>query len=85
MKKLKKEQLEEIQKINNQFMGLKIQIADAEINKAKAVKELQQVQADFSKIEAALMEEYGRDATIDIKSGTVTPPPKKEENNGENK
>jgi len=84
MKKLKKEQLEEIQKINNQFMGLKIQIADAEINKAKAVKELQQVQADFTKIEAALMKEYGRDATIDLKSGTVTPP-KKEENNGENK
>ena len=52
-------------------MGLKIQIADAEINKAKAVKELEQVQIDFSKFRKN-WEEYGRDATIDIKSGTVT-------------
>jgi hypothetical protein len=84
MAKLNEDQLKEIQEIQQKFMNSKISIADAELNKAKAVSEVQKLQTDFLEIEKKLMEEFGKDATIDLKSGEVTLP-KSEEKNGENK
>tara|TARA_R100001129_G_C5293409_1_gene240331 strand:- start:226 stop:480 length:255 start_codon:yes stop_codon:yes gene_type:complete len=84
MAKLNDEQLKEIQGLQQQFMNFKISIADAELNKAKAVSEIQKLQVQFSEVEKKLMEEFGKDATVDLKTGEVTLP-KPEEKNGENK
>ena len=84
MAKLNDDQLKQIQELQQQFMNFKISIADAELNKAKAISEIQKLQVEFGEIEKKLMEEFGKDATIDLKSGEVTLP-KPKEKNGENK
>ena len=84
MKKISEDQLKEIQGINNKFLQAKVGIADAELNKAKLIAEINALQAEFKAIEQKLIEEYGNDAVVDLKTGEVKPPAKKEEN-GENK
>ena len=84
MAKLSDEQLKEVQELNQKFMGFKVSIADAELNKAKAVAEIKNLQIQFGEIEKKLMDEFGKDAIIDLKSGDVTQPEPKEKN-GENK
>ena len=84
MKKISEDQLKEIQGINNKFLQAKVGIADAELNKAKLIAEINDLQAEFKAIEQKLLEEYGNDAVVDLKTGEVKPPEKKEEN-GENK
>lgn len=84
MANLTEEQLKEIQEINNEFLQCKVGIADAELNKKNLLIKLEELQAQFKGIEAKLIEEYGQDAVIDLKTGEVKPPESKEEN-GENK
>jgi len=84
MKKISEDQLKEIQGINNKFLKAKVGIADAELNKAKLIAEINALQAEFKAIEEKLIKEYGNDAVVDLKTGEVKPPAKKEEN-GENK
>ena len=84
MKKISEDQLKEIQGINNKFLQAKVGIADAELNKANLIAEINALQAEFKAIEQKLIEEYGNDAVVDLKTGEVKPPEKKEEN-GENK
>jgi len=83
-KKLKKEELETVQALNQKFLQIKIKIADAEVNKAKAINELDQVQIEFSNLEKKLIESYGQDAVIDLRTGEVKPP-EKENKDGKNK
>tara|TARA_Y100001938_G_C8018726_1_gene394034 strand:- start:37 stop:294 length:258 start_codon:yes stop_codon:yes gene_type:complete len=71
--KLTEDQLKEIQALNNKFMSLKIGIADAEIQKKKLLSELSELQGQFKAMEDALIEEYGQDAVIDLKTGDVKP------------
>ena len=54
-------------------MSLKIGIADAEIQKKKLLSELSELQGQFKAMEDALIEEYGQDAVIDLKTGDVKP------------
>lgn len=75
--KLKKEELDSVQSLNQKFLQLKVKIADAEINKAKSIAELDLVQQEFSKLESSLIETYGKDATIDLRTGEVKAPEKK--------
>ena len=75
MKKISEDQLKEIQGINGKFLQAKVGIADAEINT---------LQSEFKAVEQKLIKEYGQDAVIDLKTGEVKPPEKKEEN-GKNK
>jgi len=80
MKKISEDQLKEIQGINNKFLQAKVGIADAELNKAKLIAEINTLQAEFKAIEQKLIKEYGNDAVVDLKTGEVKPPAKKEEN-----
>ena len=75
MKKISEDQLKEIQGINGKFLQAKVGIADAELNT---------LQSEFKAVEQKLIKEYGQDAVIDLKTGEVKPPEKKEEN-GKNK
>tara|TARA_R100001440_G_C2511410_1_gene117916 strand:- start:82 stop:336 length:255 start_codon:yes stop_codon:yes gene_type:complete len=78
--KLTEEQLNKVQELNQKFLQLKVQIADAEVNKAKAIEELNDTQEEFRVFEKTLMEEYGQNAVIDLRTGEVKPPEKEEKN-----
>ena len=78
--KLTEEQLNKVQELNQNFLKLKVQIADAEVNKAKAIEELNNTQEEFRVFEKTLMEEYGQNAVIDLRTGEVKPPEKEEKN-----
>ena len=56
MKKISEDQLKEIQGINNKFLQAKVGIADAELNKAKLIAEINALQAEFKAIEQKLIE-----------------------------
>ena len=83
-KKISEKQLEEIQKINDQFLRAKVSIADIELQKSQILAQLSSLQGQFKAIEDKLIEEYGNDAVIDLKTGEVKPPQDKKEN-GKNK
>lgn len=78
--KLNEEQLNKVQELNQNFLKLKVSIADAEVNKSQAIKQLNEVQEEFSSFEKELMKEYGENAVIDLRTGEVTQPEKEKEN-----
>lgn len=78
--KLNEEQLNKVQELNQSFLKLKVSIADAEVNKSQAIKQLNEVQQEFSSFEKELMKEYGENAVIDLRTGEVTQPEKEKEN-----
>lgn len=78
--KLNEEQLNKVQELNQSFLKLKVSIADAEVNKSQAIKQLNEVQEEFSSFEKELMKEYGENAVIDLRTGEVTQPEKEKEN-----
>tara|TARA_R110000765_G_scaffold166500_1_gene271418 strand:+ start:19 stop:297 length:279 start_codon:yes stop_codon:yes gene_type:complete len=83
-KKLTEDQLKQVKELNGKFLATKVQIADAEINKNKFLKDLGVIQVEFADLEKKLIEEYGDNAVIDLATGKVTHP-EKEEKDGENK
>lgn len=73
-KKLKEEELNEIQALNQKFVNTKVAIADAEVNKKNLVLALETIQKEFSDIEKKLIESYGENSIIDLKTGEVKDP-----------
>jgi len=69
--KLTDEQLKKVQDLNQTFLQIKVKIADAEIQKNKSIAALDATQEEFSKLEKELIEIYGDNATIDLRSGEV--------------
>ena len=72
--KLKDEELKEVQELNQKFLQIKVKMADVEINKQKSVTELESVQKDFVELEKKLIESYGQNAVIDLRTGEVKDP-----------
>lgn len=69
---LNKEELEVIQSMNNQFMQMKMRIADIEMEKLDTVAQLEHMRQQFSSYEKGLIEKYGDDTIINVKTGEVT-------------
>ena len=84
-KKLSEKQLKEVQDLNQTFLQIKVRIADAEVSKNKSIQELDVIQQKFSKVEKKLIEEFGDNAAIDLKTGDVKLPKTENKDNGENK
>ena len=79
-KQLSKEQLELLQGLQNQFNQAKFDIADTEIKKSALLNGLAEIQKKFGEQEQILMEEFGKDAVINLQTGEVKDPePKTEE------
>jgi hypothetical protein len=55
-----------------QFTKLKINLGDLELTKQNIIKEIDSMKADFSANEKELIEKYGADAVINIKTGQIT-------------
>ena len=68
------EELETVQKLNQQFVQTKIALADAVAQQAALVEALKDVQSAFKAEEKKLADKYGKNATVDMRTGEVKQP-----------
>lgn len=71
-KKLSQEELTKIQEMNTTFTQAKIALGDLEIQKHSILGQIKQLRDEFSENEKQLIDKYGADAVINIKTGEVT-------------
>jgi hypothetical protein len=71
-KMLTQEELTKIQEMNSDFTKAKIALGDAEIHKHKVLKEIDRLVEEFAANEKYLIDKYGANAVINIKTGEVT-------------
>jgi len=71
-KQLTQEELTKIQEMNNTFTQAKIALGDIEIQKHSILSQIKQLRDEFSVNEKELIEKYGANAVINIKTGEVT-------------
>tara|TARA_R100000353_G_scaffold111058_2_gene79704 strand:- start:34618 stop:34851 length:234 start_codon:yes stop_codon:yes gene_type:complete len=76
--KLEEKELNNITELNKNFNTLKVSLGDAELQKLSIIEEIQEIKRKFQLIERELIEKYGKDSVIDLKTGEV----KKKEENG---
>jgi ATP phosphoribosyltransferase regulatory subunit HisZ len=69
---LTQEQLETIQQMNTEYTRLRMSIADFEMNKYAALNAMEALREKFSNHERLLIELYGQDAVINMKTGEIT-------------
>ena len=69
MSKIKKEQLEELQKTVNTINYLQGEVGRAELQKQKIISQLFNVESEMTKVQKSLEEEYGK-VSININDGT---------------
>lgn len=69
---LQKEELEAIQQMNAEYNRLRLNIADLEMQKHSVLMALDSLREKFSNHERMLIERYGEDAVINMKTGEIT-------------
>ena len=73
VKKIKDEELKQLQSLQSDFTMLKNQLADAELAKYQVLTNIDKVKDSFIQLELTLIEKYGKDASINIQTGEITP------------
>jgi len=73
------QELEEIQQMNSEFQKMKTSLGDIELQKHSILKHIDELKKVFMENERLLIEKYGEDAVINIKTGEIT---KKEKQDG---
>jgi hypothetical protein len=71
-RKLTQEELDQIQQANSEYTRMKMTIADLEIQKHTVLMAMDSLREKFSSIEKDLMDKYGKDAVINMKTGEIT-------------
>jgi len=71
-KKLSQEELTKIQEMNTTFTQAKIALGDLEIQKHSILGQIKQLRDEFSENEKQLIDKYGPNAVINLKTGEVT-------------
>lgn len=71
-KQLTQEELTLIQGLNEKFTKAKISLGDVEIHKYNVLQEIDKIKAEFAENEKYLINKYGANAVINIKTGEVT-------------
>ena len=71
MKNLKKTELEKLQNLNSDFVNLKTQLGDLELQKHLVIEKVQFVRSEFAKMEKELVDKYGEDTTINLQTGEI--------------
>jgi hypothetical protein len=69
---LTKEELEAIQQMNAEYNRLRLNISDLEMQKHSVLMMLDSLREKFSNHERLLIERYGEDAVINMKTGEIT-------------
>lgn len=69
---LEKEELSDIQSMQNEFSRLKVRIADNEIHKHTLLREVDGLRAAFADLEKGLIEKYGENSVLNMATGEIT-------------
>jgi chaperonin cofactor prefoldin len=72
MTKLKEEQLNQIKSLKEAHTSLRFRLADIEIEKHVVINQIKDVAKEFKEIEKAIIEEYGKDATLNLQTGEIS-------------
>lgn len=65
-------ELSDLQKLSEEFNKIKLRIADIEIEKQVAFKAIENLRSEFSAHEKKLIDKYGADSVINLKTGEIT-------------
>ena len=71
MKNLEKTELVNLQTLNSDFVKLKTQLGDLELQKHLIIEQVQEVRKNFSDLEAKLIKKYGENTTINLQTGEI--------------
>lgn len=71
MKKLTQEELTSVTEIHNQYTKAKIDLGDHVLQRRALLQNIDRLKEEFAKVEAGLIEKYGKDSMIDLASGEV--------------
>jgi hypothetical protein len=71
-KNISKEKLTAIIQIKKAYNDLKIRLADIEIEKTLIIESIKELKGNFSVIEKEVVDEFGKDAKINLVTGEVT-------------
>lgn len=66
------EELETIQELQKSFTKAKIALGDIELTKQDLLNEIAKLKEDFIANEKTLIDKYGIDAVINVKTGEIT-------------
>lgn len=69
---LTQEELNKIQEMNTRFAKAKLALGDLELTKYDMLKEVDKLRIEFEQNEKELINKYGKDAVINMKTGEVT-------------
>jgi len=72
MKKVEKQELENLQELNSNFIKLKTQLGDLELQKQLILEQVSIIKNKFAQTEKELIEKYGGSAVINLQSGEIT-------------
>jgi len=83
-KNLTKEELENLQALNQEFTQVKLKLADSVYQQVLYTKDLDTIRGKFSAVEKELADKYGANSVIDLATGSVKDAEEvKKENNKE--
>ena len=71
MKNLKKTELVKLQTLYSDFVNLKTQLGDLELQKHLIIEQVQEVRKKFSDLEVKLVKKYGENTTINLQTGEI--------------
>lgn len=69
---LTQDELNKIQEMNTRFAKAKLALGDLELTKYDMLKEVDKLRFEFEQNERQLIDKYGKDAVINMKTGEVT-------------
>jgi hypothetical protein len=68
---LTEQELEKIKSMHGDFVKAKIALGDIELTKQDMLKQIESMRKEFEENEKQLIEKYGKDAIINIKTGEI--------------
>tara|TARA_Y100000361_G_C10925422_1_gene221111 strand:- start:187 stop:432 length:246 start_codon:yes stop_codon:yes gene_type:complete len=70
--KLEEKELKNIQELNSEFAKLKIALGEVKLHEADLIEQVRLVKSSFVQEEKKLVEKYGAESVIDLRTGEVT-------------
>tara|TARA_B110000977_G_scaffold72246_1_gene97922 strand:+ start:2552 stop:2788 length:237 start_codon:yes stop_codon:yes gene_type:complete len=72
MKNLETKELQNLQELNSNFVKLKTQLGDLELQKQLVIEQVSFIKSDFADLEKSLIKKYGENSVINLQSGEIT-------------
>lgn len=71
MKNLEKKELEKLQTLNSDFVKMKTQLGDFELQKQMVFEQVQSIKSQFAALEKKLIKKYGDNTVINLQTGEL--------------